>query len=233
LCIGSSDSLAEPVPGGATTDLLVKKAREKNLYICSGITELGGKVLYNSAVLVGPEGYIGKYRKVHLWDEEKIFFEHGDLGFPVFDLPFGRVGIFICYDGWFPETTRILRLQGVDVALNPTNWVYVPGVITEEKPISADMHSAFAHCNAMFIVSCDRIGTERGCTFLGLSNIAGPNGTIKRATWDKEEIIVADINVIDARYTIWTKFADLIKDRRIDLYDVLLGYEGSANPRVW
>lgn len=226
-------SLAEPVPNGPTTSLLMKKARKRNLYICSGITELDGQVLYNSAVLVGPQGYIGKFRKVHLWDEEKIFFEHGNLGFPVFDLPFGRVGIFICYDGWFPETTRILRLQGVDIALNPTNWVYVPGVITEEKPVSPDMHSAFAHCNSMFIISSDRVGTERGCPFLGLSNIAGPNGTIVRASWDKEEVITAEINVIGARYTSWTKFADMLKDRRIDVYDVLLGYEGSAHPRVW
>lgn len=225
-------SLAEPVPGGPTTELLIKKAKEKNIYIASGITELDGEVLFNSAVMVGPKGYIGKYRKNHLWDEEKIFFEHGNLGFPVFDLPFGRVGIMICYDGWFPETTRILRLQGVDIVLNPTNWVYVPGVITEERPVSPDMHSAFAHANAMFIISADRIGLERGCTFLGLSNIAGPSGTIKRASWNKEEIIIAEINVIGSRYTIWTKFADLIKDRRTDIYDMMLGYEGSANPRV-
>lgn len=225
-------ALAEPVPGGRTTDLLIKKAKERNLYICSGITELDGKVLYNSSVLVGPKGYIGTYRKNHLWDEEKIFFEHGNLGFPVFDLPFGRVGMFICYDGWFPETTRILRLQGVDLALNVTNWVYVAGLIDENKPISPDMHSAFAHANSMFIVSCDRVGLERGCTFLGLSNIAGPGGTIKRASWNKEEIITAEINLTDARYTSWTKFADLLKDRRTDIYDVILGYKGAYNPRV-
>jgi len=225
-------SLAEPVPGGHTTELLIKKANERNIYIASGITEIDGKVLYNSSVLVGPKGYIGKYRKNHLWDEEKIFFEHGNLGFPVFDLPFGRVGMMICYDGWFPESTRILRLQGADIIINPTNWVYVPGVITEKKPISPDMHSSFAHVNAVFIISADRIGTERGCTFLGLSNIAGPNGTIKRASWDKEEIITAEINVIDARYTIWTKFADLLRDRRTDIYDIMLGYKASANPRV-
>lgn len=171
--------------------------------------------------------------KVHLWDEEKTFFEHGNLGFPVFDLPFGRVGMFICQNGWFPETTGILRLQGIDIALNPTNWVYVPGVITEEKPVSPDMHSAFAHCNSMFIISCDRVGTERGCPFLGLSNIAGPNGTIVRASWDKEEVITAEINVIAGRYTVWTKFADMLKDRRIDVYDAFLGYKGLPHPRVW
>jgi len=219
-------SLAETVPGGPTTDLLINKAKEKNIYIATGISEREGKVLYNSAVLVGPGGYIGKYRKSHIWDEEKIFFEPGNLGFPVFDLPLGRVGIMICYDGWFPEVTRILKLQGADLVLNPTNWVYVPGVITEEKPVSPDMHSAFAHANSMFIISADRIGKERGVPFLGLSNIAGPSGTIKRASWNKEEIITSEINVIDARYTIWTKFADLLRDRRIDLYDVLLGYRG-------
>lgn len=225
-------SLAEPVPGGPTTDLLIKKAKERNLYICSGIDELDGKVLYNSAVLVGPTGYIGKYRKNHLWDEEKIFFEAGNLGFPVFDLPFGRVGMFICWDGWFPETTRILRLQGVDLCLNPTNWVYFAGVIDENHQRSPEMHSAFAYANSMFIVSCDRIGLERGCTFLGLSNIAGPNWTIKRASWNKEEIITAEINLTDARYHSYTKFSDLLRDRRTDVYNVLLGYKGSYSPRI-
>jgi predicted amidohydrolase len=84
----------------------------------------------------------------------------------------------------------------------------------------------------MFIVSCDRVGLERGCTFLGLSNIAGPNGTIKRASWNNEEMITAEINLTDARYTSWSKFADILKDRRTDIYDVILGYKGSYNPRV-
>lgn len=117
--------------------------------------------------------------------------------------------MMICYDGWFPQSTRIRRLQGADVVLNPTNWVYVPRVIDEERPVSPDMLSGFAHANSMFIISADRVGLERGCAFLGLSNIAGPSGAIKRASWNKEEIITAEINVIGVRYTIWTKFADL------------------------
>ena len=224
-------ALSEPVPGGETTNKLIAKAKEQNIYIVFGIDERGdGYRLYNSAALVGPEGYIGKYRKLHLWDEEKIFFEPGDLGLPVFDLPFGRLGMMICYDGWFVETSRILRLQGADIIANPTNWIYVPGVITPEKPLAPNLHDSLAHANKVFIVSADRIGTERNQPFLGLSNIAGPRGGLARASFDREEIITAEINLIDARYTIFTRLADGLRDRRVDVYAPLLGYQAMPDP---
>ncbi|MCX5899518.1 MAG: hydratase, partial [Proteobacteria bacterium] len=105
-------ALSEEVPEGPCTEEWIKKAKEYNAYICAGITEREGNNLYNSVVVVGPDGYIGTYRKMHLWNEEKLWFEPGNLGFPVFDLPFGKIGCRICYDVWFPETTRILAAQG-------------------------------------------------------------------------------------------------------------------------
>ena len=100
-------SLAEQIPGGPSVAAWAERAARHGMHIVAGITERSGPDLYNSAVVIGPEGYIGTFRKVHLWNEENLFFEPGDLGFPVFHTPIGRIGVAICYDGWFPETFRL------------------------------------------------------------------------------------------------------------------------------
>lgn len=221
--------LAEEIPDGATVKLWMDVARERNIYICGGICERDGNSTYNSAALVGPEGFIGKYRKVHLWDEEKLFFEPGNLGLNVFNLPFGRVGIMICYDGWHPEVARILKLQGADIILDPTCWVLVPGLVNPDNPVSAYVHMGTAHVNNLFIVCADRCGVERGCTFLGRSCICGPAGFVAGpGPIDQEEIVSADINLSAARYHHWTPLANPFADRRTDLFDPLLGYSPPA-----
>ena len=115
------------MPAGETTAAWSEAARRHNIYIVAGIAERAGGALYNSAVVLGPSGYIGTFRKVHLWAAENLFFEPGDLGFPVFKTPIGRIGVAICYDGWFPETFRLQALQGADIVCVPTNWVPIPG----------------------------------------------------------------------------------------------------------
>lgn len=217
--------LAEEIPGGPTCGAWADVARERNLYIVAGIAEREGERFYNSAAFFGPEGFIGKYRKVHLWDEEKLFFEPGDLGLPIFHLPFGRVGMMICYDGWHPEVARILALRGADIICDPTCWVLVPDIVTPENPVSAYLHMASAHVNGIFIICADRCGVERDCTFLGRSCIAGPAGFVAGpAGFEGEEIVAAEINVVKARYRNWTALANPFADRRVDLYDRLLGY---------
>jgi predicted amidohydrolase len=217
--------LAEEIPNGPTVSLWMQLARERNIYICGGVCERDGNSTYNTAALVGPEGFIGKYRKIHLWDEEKLFFEPGNLGLNVFNLPFGRVGIMICYDGWHPEVARILKLQGADVILDPTCWVLVPGIVNPDNPVSAYVHMAAAHVNNLFIVCADRCGVERGCAFLGRSCICGPAGFVAGpGPIDQEEIVVADINLSASRYHQWTALANPFADRRTDLFDRLLGY---------
>ncbi|MBW2057281.1 MAG: nitrilase family protein [Deltaproteobacteria bacterium] len=217
--------LAEEVPDGPSSHAWIKACKELGVYICAGIAEREGGKFYNSAALVGPDGFIGKYRKLHLWDEEKLFFEPGDLGIPVFHLPFGRVGIMICYDGWHPEVARILALQGADIICDPTCWVLVPDIVTPENPVSAYVHMASAHVNGVFMICADRCGTERDCVFLGNSCIAGPAGFVSGpAGFEKEEVIVAEINVVQARYRHWTSLASPLADRRTDVYDSLLGY---------
>ena len=181
-------------------------------------------------MLVGPEGFVGRYRKTHLWDEEKLFFEPGNLGLNVFDLPFGRVAMMICYDGWHPEVARILKLKGADVILDPTCWVLVPGVVTPENPVSAYVHMATAHVNSMFVVCADQCGVERGCTFIGRSCIAGPGGFVAGpGGFESPETVMAEINVVQARYHNWTALANPFADRRVDLYDPMLGYREPEN----
>jgi predicted amidohydrolase len=218
--------LAEAVPDGPTCQAWMEICRQKGVYLCGGIAERDGEKFYNSAALIGPKGFIGKYRKIHLWDEEKLFFELGDLGLPIFHLPFGRVGIMICYDGWHPEVARILALQGADIICDPTCWVVVPGLVTPENPVSAYVHMASAHVNGIFMICADRCGTERDCVFLGNSCIAGPAGFISGpGDFKKETTVVAEINVVQARYRHWSLLADPFADRRTDVYDRLLGYK--------
>jgi predicted amidohydrolase len=111
------------------------------------------------------------------------------------------------------------------VILDPTCWVLVPGVVTPENPVSAYVHMATAHVNSLFIVCADQCGVERGCTFIGRSCIAGPAGFVAGpGGFASPETVLAEINVVQARYHNWTALANPFADRRIDLFDSLLGY---------
>ena len=109
---------AEPVPGGPSIERLMKLARELDIYICAGITEDDHYIHYNTQFIVGPEGFIGKQRKVHMSGDEYLYFR-GGTELPVFELPFARVGIIICYDNLFPEISRCLAVKGAEVLLCP------------------------------------------------------------------------------------------------------------------
>ncbi len=208
-------ALSEPVPDGRTVRAWSEIASKHKLHLVAGICERDGAKLFNSAVLVGPGGYIGTFRKVHLWNEENLYFEPGDLGFPVFHTAIGRIGMAICYDGWFPETYRLAALQGADIVCVPTNWVPA------------------AHSNSIYIACADRVGTERGQPFEGQSLIVGHTGwpVAGPASRDEEEILVADVALGEARRARnWNAFNQVLRDRRSDLYDEMLG---SSIKRGW
>ena len=103
-------ALAEEIPNGPTSRGWQDAARKHGLHIVAGINERDGQALYNASVVIGPAGHLGTFRKVHLWNKENLFFERGNVGFPVFRTPFCRIGTFICYDGWFPESFRLCAL---------------------------------------------------------------------------------------------------------------------------
>ncbi len=213
--------LAETVPEGPTVKAWCEAARDNNVYIVAGITEKEGNVLYNSAVFIGPDGYIGTYRKNHLWNEEKLFFEPGNLGFPVFDTEAGKIGILICYDMWFPEGLRYYASKGVDLVCIPTNWVPMPNQSSEHMQMSVHVAMASAHCNSMFIACADRVGVERSQPFIGNSVIVNSSGwpVSGPASYDGEEIVMATINLAEARVgKTRNQLNSLFIDRRPELY---------------
>jgi predicted amidohydrolase len=184
-------------------------------------------------VLVGPEGYIGRYRKTHLWNTEKLWFTPGDEGFAVYDTKIGRIGLLVCWDIWFPETARIVAQLGADIICIPTGWVWTPPPLYDASGVcmAAYLTMTAAHANNVFIATADRIGQERGAGFMGNSLIAGTNGwPIDRiAGPDEDTIIYADVDLTAARTApIWNQLNDLHRDRRTDLYDQMLGYTGRA-----
>jgi predicted amidohydrolase len=220
--------LSEEVPNGPTCEAWCKVAKEHNLHIVAGINEREGTVLYNSSVVIGPKGYIGTFRKVHLWNEENLFFEPGNLGFPVYKTSIGRIGTFICYDGWFPESYRLCALQGADIICIPTNWVPIPGQAEGREAMANILVMAASHSNSVFIAAADRIGTERSQPFVGQSLITSYAGWPigGPASFDKEEIIYADVNLADARRKRnWNEYNQVLRDRRSDVYDEMLGAE--------
>jgi len=224
---------AEAIPAGPTVKSWEAFARERGIYIVGCLPELDGQRLFDTAVLIGPEGFIGKYRKTHLWNEEKLFFTPGDLGFPVFDTRIGRIGLLVCWDIWFPETARLVAQQGADIICIPTGWVWTPPPLYDASGtcMAAYLTMAAAHSNNVFIATADRIGVERGAGFMGNSLIAATNGwPIGRIAGPDEDVILyADIDVVQARTApIWNQLNDLLRDRRVDLYDQMLGYRGGA-----
>ncbi|GJE13867.1 MULTISPECIES: nitrilase family protein [Methylobacterium] len=213
-------ALAEPVPDGPTTRAWAALAAELGVHIVAGIAESAGDVLYNAAVIVGPEGYIGTYRKAHLWDRENVFFAKGDLGFPVFDTALGKVGVAICYDGWFPETFRRLALGGAEIVCIPTNWVPMPDQPEGEAAMANTLHRAAAHTNGLFIACADRVGIERGQPFEGQSLIIGATGwpLAGPASRDRTEILSALVDLDAAGRKDLNAFNSLLRDRRTDIY---------------
>ena len=220
---------AESVPDGRSVQVWIEFASKHQIYLAAGVNEVDGVQLFNTAVLIGPQGFIGKYRKAHLWNLEKLWFTPGNTGFPVFDTPIGRIGLLICWDIWFPEVPRILSQQGADIICSLNNWVWTPAPVFDDtgKCMASYLTMTAAHVNNVFIAAANRIGEERDARYLGCSLIAGTNGWPigKVASADCQEILYADIDLGSARSApIWNSLNDLQRDRRIDLYDQTLGY---------
>jgi predicted amidohydrolase len=214
---------AEVIGEGPATTAWARAAAAHDMYVVAGVTERSGDALYNSAVLYGPGGLLEVYRKVHLWDEEALYFEPGDRGFPVVATPLGRIGMMICYDGWFPESYRALVDQGVDVVCVPTNWVPIPGQMPGQPGMATILTMANAHCNGVIVAAADRVGSERGQEFIGQSVIVDHTGWPVAGPADRTEVelLVADVDVAAARRgRSWGAFNNPVRDRRPDAYAV-------------
>lgn len=209
-------ALAEPVPDGPTTQRLLEVARRRRIWIVAGLPERAGAVCYNSAVVVGPSGFLGCYRKTHLFFEETLFFQPGDTGFQVWDIGSAKIGVMICFDWYYPEAARTLALKGADILCHPSNLVL---------PHCPDSMPVRCLENRLFAITCNRIGREaRGgkepLTFIGNSEIVTPKGRIlHRAPRDQEELTILDIDPAEARTKTLTPYNDLLRDRRPPLYE--------------
>jgi N-carbamoylputrescine amidase len=216
-----AESLAEEVPGGPTVEAWLERCAARGLTLVAGIAEHDGDALYNSAVVVGPGGLLGTYRKLHLWDQENRWFAPGDRGVPVFDTPVGRIAAIICYDGWFPECYRVAALGGADVVCVPTNWVPIPGQEKGREAMATVLCQAAAHSNSIVVAAADRVGVERGQPFIGQSVIVSHTGwpLAGPASEGGEEILVADVDPAESRRARrWNEFNDPLADRRPEVY---------------
>ena len=219
-------SLAEELPSGPACRAWSEACSEFGTHVVAGVCERDGDSLFNSSVVLGPDGHVGTFRKLHLWNEENLYFEPGNVGLPVFNLPFGRVGTFICYDCWFPETFRLCAAQGADIICIPTNWVPIPGQEEGQIAMANVLCMGNAHVNSVYVAAADRIATERGQEFIGQSVILSYTGWPigGPASTDREEIVYADVNVSDARRKRhWNAFNQPLRDRRKDVYAEMLG----------
>jgi len=179
---------------GPSVQTVVGWCQELSTCVIFGFLESAGQHLYNSLALVGPSGLIGSYRKVHLPTLGVDRFTTSGDGFQVFGAGEIQVGMNICYDCSFPESARVLTLQGADLIALPTNWPPGSGHTSDLIP------NARALENHVYFMSVNRVGTERGFDFIGKSKICDPKGnTLAFANHADEEILYAEIDPIYAR----------------------------------
>ncbi|MEW6586307.1 MAG: nitrilase-related carbon-nitrogen hydrolase [Nitrospirota bacterium] len=207
--------LSEEIPEGMTTRFLSEISRQRRAYIVAGLPEKSGDDFFNSAVLTGPDGFIGVYRKTHNFFEEKLYFSPGDTGFRVWDTGMGRIGIMICFDWLFPEAMRTLALMGADIVAHPSNLVL---------PYCPDSMPVRCLENGVYAVTANRVGEEsrkkgHSLKFIGQSQITSPKGEILvRAPEDAEALLTAEIDPALARNKAITALNELFKDRRPEMY---------------
>ena len=190
--------LAEEVPGGRTFRAWAEAARELGLLVVGGMLEAEGDDVYNSAVVVGPDGLLGRYRKTHFWDREKLVYEPG-RELPVFETPLGTIGLLVCYDAWFPEAIRTLAMRGAEVLCIPANAPddWVPEVQRRGGLTMLGAHAiAGANANRVYVACANRVGDG----YQGRSYIVAPSGGVLAfGEADAEGLVLAEVDPVRAR----------------------------------
>ncbi|MFB3123013.1 MAG: carbon-nitrogen hydrolase [Candidatus Binatia bacterium] len=221
--------LAEPIPG-PTTDSLCRLARAEKIVLVASVFERRSAGIYhNTAVVIDADGSIlGRYRKMHVPDDpcyyEKFYFTPGDLGFPTFKTRYGKIGVLVCWDQWFPEAARLISLSGAQIIFYPTAIGWLSG---ESRGAARAQRCAWeliqrghAVANGVYVAAANRVGREGKLNFWGSSFVVDPFGAIvAHANEDHEEILLArcDFKKIDETRQNWP----FLRDRRIDAYGAL------------
>ena len=208
----------ETVPS-LSTEKLAACCGELGVQIVVGLLEIDVNRCFNAAVLIGPGGLVGKYRKNHLpFLGIDRFIDPGDRPFEIYKTPIGNIGIHICYDCNFPESARVMTLLGADILVLPTNWPQGRERVVEH------VINTRAYENKVHIVAVNRVGKERGTRFIGKSKIVDAWGdTLVQASGDDEQIVYAEVNLSEARqkhviFKAGEFEVDFIHDRRPELY---------------
>jgi N-carbamoylputrescine amidase len=227
-------ALAESIPG-PSTEALGKLARELKVVIVTSLFERRAAGLYhNTAAVLGPDGEIaGLYRKMHIPDDplyfEKYYFTPGDLGFGSIATPYGKLGVLVCWDQWYPEGARIAALSGADLLVYPTAIGWHPSEKAQYGAAQLDawrtIQRAHAIANGVYVAAVNRVGYEgppdHGLEFWGSSFVADPFGqVIAQASCDQEEILIADCD--PRRMEEVRRNWPFLRDRRIDAYAPIL-----------
>ena len=222
--------LAEPIPG-ATTKAFQKLAKENRVVVIASLFEKRASGVYhNTAAVIDADGsLLGLYRKMHIPDDplyyEKFYFTPGDLGFRAWQTRYGKIGVLICWDQWYPEAARLTAMQGAEILFYPTAIGWHPA---EKKEHGERQHGAWeiiqrshAIANGCYVAVPNRIGHEKlsgdGIQFWGQSFVAGTSGEIlARASVEKEEVLLVELDMgkVDQTRTHWP----FLRDRRIDAY---------------
>lgn len=223
-------SLAEAIPG-PSTDMLGQLAAELNVVIVASLFEKRAEGLYHNttAVLDADGAYLGKYRKMHIPDDpgyyEKFYFTPGDLGYKVFGTKYGKIGVLICWDQWYPEAARITSLMGADILVYPTaiGWAKSQDAETNKDQYAAWQTIQRGHsvANGIPVISVNRTGSEGEMDFWGGSFVTNAYGKVMfQAPHDQEVVHVETISLTGTDYyrTHWP----FLRDRRIDSYDPIL-----------
>ena len=186
--------------------------------VVGGFPELGEDGnLYNSAALLNRGGIIAIYRKVHLWDQEKLVFTPGLQAPPIVDTPVGRIGVLICYDLEFPELTRGIALGGADLIAAPTNWPYETRP-EGDRPPAVTIAQAAARVSRIPIACCDRSGTERGQVWNQGTSIIDHEGFVVATATGIDDVATAEIDLLAGRDKTITPLCDAYGDRRPEVY---------------
>ncbi|WP_209331567.1 carbon-nitrogen hydrolase [Lunatimonas salinarum] len=226
----SNFKLAEPIPG-PSTDTLAELAKELGVVIVASLFEKRAEGLYHNttAVLDADGAYLGKYRKMHIPDDpgyyEKFYFTPGDLGYKVFATKFGKLGVLICWDQWYPEAARITSLMGADILFYPTaiGWHKDQDSQTNQDQYQAWQTIQRSHsvANGVPVVSVNRVGIEGDMKFWGGSFVSNAFGRVEfQADHEAETSQVVEISLegSDRYRTHWP----FLRDRRIDSYNPIL-----------
>jgi predicted amidohydrolase len=212
--------LAEPIPTGPSIREITKTAKRQNVHVIFGMIENSVKaaaVLHNTAVLVGPRGFVGKYQKMHLPThsvfEEKRYFRPG-YKTPVFETDIGKIGLIICYDIFFPEITRVMRLKGAQlitcISASPSTRRGFFEILTAARAIE----------NTVFLAYTNLVGIEDGLQFWGGSRLIAPNGNIMtQAKYDEEALTMAKIDYSEMKQI--EPFVPALRDLRPELFNSL------------